>query len=310
MDRTIKFSELQNAVNEAYEKFKDFDKGEVDPRVTDADASKFGISVTLTDGRTVKVGDTDTQAPLGGIAKVPTAELLLSQLKDPDEIVEKARGGKCCCAGKKPEKPHIPVSPRGVRAMSAIQPTGDADGKWDMVVNNLINLSESEPTLDDSLYKQLTEQNNQANAVNALAEADFFLYDDAAISIDLYTRLKSMKMSASQLSALSATIAADGFNPITKQTVFDGSISQRVVAMMAVKGPHHMSLPWLIKSGLPAQTSFAGTIMGVLPGVMGIAAYSPKVNPVGISARGAHALAYIMNKLGLSALSSARVSVE
>ena len=80
--------------------------------------------------------------------------------------------------------------------------------------------------------------------------------------------------------------------------------------MMAVKGPHHMSLPWLIKSGLPAQTSFAGTIMGVLPGVMGIAAYSPKVNPAGISARGAHALAYIMNKLGLSALSSARVSVE
>ncbi len=310
MDRTIKFSDLQNAVNEAYEKFKDLDKGEVDSRVKDADASKFGISVTLTDGRTIKVGDTDTQAALGGIAKVPTAELLLSQLKDPDEIVEKARGGQCCCAGKKPEKPHIPVSPRGVRAMSAIEPTGDADGKWDMVINNLINLSDSEPTLDEALYKELTAQNEQANAVNALADAEFFLYDDATIAIDLYTRLKSMKMSASQLSALTATIAADGFNPTTKQTVFDGTISQRVVAMMAVKGPHHMSLPWLIKSGLPAQTSFAGTIMGVLPGVMGIAAYSPKVNGAGIPVKGAHALAYIMNKLGLSALSSARVTIE
>ncbi len=63
-------------------------------------------------------------------------------------------------------------------------------------------------------------------------------------------------------------------------------------------------------SGLPALTSFGGAIVGVLPGVLSIAAYSPKVNDRRISVKGAKALVEIMNTLGLNAFSNSCVKID
>lgn len=309
MDRIIKLSDLEKAVDEVYNQFKDDNEGELDPRVKDADPKKFGISVTLTDGTVISRGDADTKAAMGSIAKIPTSVLLLSQLPNPNDLIEKAgcgcRANKSC--GKKPE---IPLNARGLRAVSAIEPSGDPDGKWDLIINNIINIMGSAPELDDKLYESLMEANRKANVENALADAEFFLYDDAQTAIKLYTKLISLKASANQMSAMAATIAADGVNPLNGSQAFDGSLSSRVVALMAGHGPHKMTAPWLFRSGIPAKRSFAGGMCGVFPGLFGVAAYSPLLNPVGIPVRAAKAIAtLITDKLGISVFGSAKVKV-
>lgn len=306
MERIIPLSQIKNAVDAAFEKFNGVSEGSVDPRVAGADASSFAIAVCLADGTIISKGDVDRKSPLGDIVKIPVSSVLLSQ-NPVEELIRKSGG---CCCGCKGQKPQIPVSRHGVRAVSAIEPVGDPDSKWNILVDRMINMMGSAPELDDKLYESLQAENQKADTENKLAEAGYYLFDDAPASIQLYTRGVAMTASARQLAIMGATIAADGVNPLTEQIVYDGAISSRIVAMMAVKGPHKMSRPWLVASGLPAKSSFGGAIVGVIPGVMSIAAYSPLVNEKGVSVKGAKALIDITNSLQINVFGSAKIVVD
>lgn len=313
MERTIRLQDVRAAVDEAYNKFKDEQCGEVDPRFTDAKSDDFAISVMLADGSTVEAGNTEATFPLGNIAKVPVYATLFSQNDCVKDAVEKLTGG-CGCNSKgcptTPKPHHLPVNRKGVRAVSAIQPTGDSDGKFSIISSMLIDMAGTSPMLDDKLYQRLSDENREADVENRLAEAEYVLYDDAPIAIDLYTRLTAMRATVRQLAEMGATIAAGGRNPETGNGPFDKAVAGRVVAAMAAKGMHKMSMPWLVMSGVPAQAGFGGGVVGVVPGVMGIAAYSPKLGGKRVSPKAAHAIAYIANKLGVSAFMEREVKFE
>ena len=132
MERHINFSDVEAVVKKIYEKYKDFEvEGAVDSRLQGVDPSKFGIVVKLTDGRVIRVGDTDVLSPLGAIARVPLFVTHRVQKLDKDN--------KCHCnkhAIKQPQccKPKgLPVSAEAVLLTSKIQPKGDADGKYGVI---------------------------------------------------------------------------------------------------------------------------------------------------------------------------------
>lgn len=312
MERTVKFADLEAAVAEAYDKFKSENDGKIDERFSaKEDADKFGIVVILPDGTTIEKGDTDVKFALGDLAQVPTAALLL-QNNTPEALLKKS--GACNCKGENHEQrkllKEIPLSARLLRAVSAIEPTGDRDGKMDIIVNNLVNLASGDPELNDALYKQLLDEAQKSNTENVLAKAEYFLYDDAQIAIDITAKLNALSVDARQLATIGATVLSDGFNPVTKQNVFDGKISERIVAAMASFGPARHSHGWLISSGVPAMASVSGAMLGIVPGTFAIAAYSPRLNGKGFSLKAAHAIRYIATKLQINAFASARVNVE
>lgn len=307
MTRKIKFDDLKAAVNEAYEELKSNNDGAIDSVYSNSSDDRFGIAVVLTDGSVITAGDTDSKAALGSIFKIPVSTCLLSQMS-PDEIIKKS--GKCPCAcAKKGQKPQIPFSAHGLRAVSAIEPTGDADGKWDIISDRMISLMGSAPELDDKMYEAFKQEAIASKVEDTLAASDYYLYDDAPIAIDTYIKGISMKASALQLATMGATIAADGVNPSNGQEVFDGRFAQNVVALMAAKGPHKMSKPWLMGAGIPAKSSRSGAMVAVMPGAFGIAAVSPKLNEVGVSIRAAKAIKLIANKLDINVFASARIEI-
>lgn len=309
IERKITTADIESAVRNVYEKYINTEvKGTVDPRLKNVDPSKFGIVAMLTDGTTFAAGDTDIASPLGGIAKVP----LITQLRIQREGSDKKT--KCIFAREKgptEEKPvDMPVSVHGIRMMSAIEPKGDPEGKWDIVSDLIIDMAGTSPVLNDDLYKSMTLTNEAADVENAMARNEFYLFDDAPISIDLYTRLTAMEMTTMEFAAMGATLAGMGRNPATGKIVFDAGIAPRVIAAMAVKGPHRSSMPWLIKSGIPAKNSFGGVMLGVMPGVMAIAAYSPIVDDNGVSIKAGKAIHHIMKQLSLNTFAGENIVIE
>lgn len=307
MERKISLERLNKAVDMAYEQYKSIKDGSVDDRLEAVNPKAYGISVVLTDGTVINKGDTKDLSPLGRIALMPTHVVVLTQ-NTPEQLVKKA--GIALANRKKEEKPkNISVSPHGVRAVSVVEPSNDADGKWDVMINNIINMTGSAPVLNDKLYERMKAENARNNTVDAFETAGYGLYDNAEIAIDLYTRLAALQMSTEQLAAMGATIAADGRNAINGQVAFDGSIAANVVATLA-RGVHKEGRAWMMTVGLPAANSFGGAIVAVMPGFGAIAAYSPELDKNGVSVKAANAIRYIANELQLNVYSSARVEVE
>lgn len=314
MDRIIKLADLKSAVQEAYDNHKNDTGGTPSPKVAGMNEGMFGISVRLVDGTKFDVGHTQAQFAMGAISRLPIAIQLLTQM-NAEDLVKKMglghKGCKCGC-GPKPadKKPMKGLHAKGVRAASLVEPIGDFDGKMEILSDVMIALMGSSPVLDDQLYKKSKEKNVEKDKINALAEAGYELYDDADISLDLYTRLRSMLVTTEQLAEMGATIAADGVNPATKDIAFDGTLSATICAMMAAKGPKHAGKPWLIITGVPAMSGFGGGFITVIPGIGSISAFSPELNEAGIPAKAAMAIKDVLTKLQLNAFGSAKVKIE
>lgn len=303
MERKISFADVQQAVDGAYEQFKSLKEGTADPRIKPEKENAFGISVVLTDGRRVDKADTDMGAALGNIAKVPVSVVLMSQ-NTPEEMVK--RNGTCTC--QQSPKPTIPFSLHGIKAVSAVAPQNDPEGKYGIILETLLNMTQGEPELDDALFETLQAQAASDKTVDKIDETGYKLFDDTALSVRTWLKLSSLRMTTAQLATLGATIAADGRNPISGTYAFDGANAAAVTTLMAASGKGKRRR--LMLTGLPCTSSFSGAYLAVMPGFGAIAVYSPELDDKGNSVKGLEALEYIAKKLGLNVFASARVSVE
>lgn len=303
-------SDVKSAVTAAFEKYrtKTADGAAPDPRVAGMNADKMAISVCLTDGTCFDVGDSQAPFAMGSLLRIPLYTQLYTQMS-PMQLAQKM--GKCGCShcschSSKPKGIHA----KNIRLVSLVQPVGDADGKMEILSKLMISLMGSSPMLDDNLYKTAVKKNCELGVENMLATNDYELYDDAPVAIDIATKLHSMLVTTQQLAQMGATIAADGVNPMSGVPVFDGRLSENIVAMMAAKGPKKMRKPWMTITGVPAMSGFGGGFMTVIPGFGSIAAFSPELIDGHVPFKAAMAMREIVTTLDLNVFASARVKVK
>ena len=302
--------QLNDVVNEAYEKIKGDDGGnnaDYIPFLAKVPSKLFGISVCLPDGEIVEAGDTDYVFGIESVSKVPTAILAMQQY-GADTILQKIGAdaiglpfNSIMAILLENDHPSTPLVNAGaITACSMVKPVGNSDGKWKSITDFLAGLCGSPLVLQDELYKSESATNFNNRSIAWLLKNYNRIYDDPDMSLDIYTRQCSMGVTARQLSICGGTIANRGVNPVTKKKVFDAELTSKIVAMIASVGFYEHTGDWIFTSGIPAKTGVGGGIVGVLPGVMGIAAFSPKLDGSGNSVRAQNAIKYITNKLGLN----------
>lgn len=319
MNKTISISQIEQAAREAHELYsKNLNGKNADyiPYLAHIDSNLFGISVCLLDGRTIEVGDTRYPFGIESVSKVYTAILVLRQYgadKLLSMIGADATGlpfNSIFAILLENDHPSTPLVNAGaIAACSMVQPTGHSGKKWEAIVNNITQLSGSAPKLIDELYRSESNTNFNNRSIAWLLKNYNRIYDDPDLSLDLYTRQCSLGITAEQLSVCGATIANKGLNPKTGLQVFDPAFAPQVTSLIATVGFYEHTGDWLFTSGIPAKSGVGGGIMGVLPGVMGIAAFAPPIDNAGNSVKAQLAIKYIMNKLGLSVFNGDSVTV-
>ena len=316
-DRRITREELKLAVREAYIKFKDNNEGnnaDYIPYLADIDSKLFGIAVCLPDGEKITAGDCDYKFGIESISKVATALLVLKDYGSGtllDMIGADATGmpfNSVLAILLENEHPSTPLVNAGaISAVSMVRPVGNSRGKWEAIRQNIEKLCGSEVQLIDELYRSESVSNHNNRAIAWLLKSYNRIYDEPDMSLDLYTRQCSLAVTATQLSIMAATIACGGYNPTTREQVFDKSFTSRITSLMATVGFYERTGDWMFTCGLPAKSGVGGGIMGVLPGVFGIAAFSPPIDKAGNSVRAQLAIRYIMEQLKLHIFSGERV---
>lgn len=319
MKKEISIAQIEQAVHEAHDLYRDNHDGknaDYIPYLAGVDSQLFGISVCLTDGHIIEVGDTQYRFGIESVSKVHTAILVLRQYgadKLLSMIGADATGlpfNSIVAILLENDHPSTPLVNAGaIAACSMVQPTGNAVAKWKAIVDNITLLSGSAPELINELYKSESETNFNNRSIAWLLKNYNRIYDNPDLSLDLYTRQCSLGITAEQLSVCGATIANKGVNSKTGQQVFDASLAPKITSLISTVGFYERTGDWLYTSGIPAKSGVGGGILGVLPGVMGISAFAPPIDEAGNSVKAQLAVRYIMNKLGLSVFSGDSVTI-
>ncbi|WP_301958303.1 glutaminase A [uncultured Alistipes sp.] len=307
---------VRAAVEAAYDRCKEEQGGknaDYIPYLAGVPSTLFGIAACLPDGDIVAVGDTDYVFGIESVSKVPTAILAMNQYGAKeilDRIGADATGlpfNSIMALLLEKEHPSTPLVNAGaISACSMIRPTGDADGKWRAIVSFIADLTGSEVEVIDELYRSETATNFNNKSIAWLLKNYARIYDDPELSLDLYTRQCSLGVTARQLAVMAATIASGGVNPLTRKEVFKPGLAPKITSMMATVGFYEHTGDWLFTTGLPAKTGVGGGIMGVVPGVMGLAAFAPPLDEAGNSVKAQRALAYIAGRLNLGVFGTTR----
>ncbi len=286
------------------------------PYLANVPSDLFAMTVTLPDGEVFSFGDDAYVFGIESVSKVASAILAMKQWS-PEMVLRKigadATGlpfSSIFSILLENDHPSTPLVNAGaISTCSMVKPLGNPVGKWKAIVDNMVSLFGSEPQLIDELYRSESDTNYNNRSMTWLLKKHDRLYDDPMMSLDLYTRQCSLGVTCRQLSAMAATIANGGINPLTGERSFPEEISPKIVSMMASVGFYQHTGDWMFSSGLPAKTGVGGGIVGVVPGLLGIAAFSPRLDQAGNSVRAQAAIKQFMQTLGLGIYNSTQVEL-
>lgn len=110
--------------------------------------------------------------------------------------------------------------------------------------------------------------------------------DKLHLVLDFYFNCCSLTLTANQMAVAAATLANRGVCPLTADRVFHSSTVTNCLAAMLHCGMYDSAGKFGRLVGLPAKSGVGGGIFVVVPGVMGICTFSPRLDKIGNSLRG------------------------
>lgn len=299
---------IDSAVAQAYSRHRQKSQGRTAkyiPALADVDPSLFAICAMTPDGRTTAIGDVDHEFPIESISKVFTLALVIEE-----------RGHRTVRAklGANPtgaafdsvlalelhhDKPTSPLVNAGAMATTSFVPASDSAGRWRKILDIQGAFAGRPLSISEEINASEQQTNSHNKAIAWLLYSAGTLFCDPIEACTVYTQQCSTMLNTIDLATMGATLAAGGVNPRTGVRVMADSNVRYVLAEMVMEGMYTQSGDWAYTVGVPAKSGVGGGLLAVVPGRLAVAAFSPKLNSAGNSARGWSAVADIVNRLKL-----------
>jgi glutaminase len=105
-------------------------------------------------------------------------------------------------------------------------------------------------------------------------------------TLEFYFQCCSIEVNAEGMANVAATLANAGICPITGEKVLEPDTVKNCLSMMYSCGMYDFSGEFAFAIGLPAKSGVAGGLMVVVPNLLGICIYSPRLDELGNTVRG------------------------
>ncbi len=109
---------------------------------------------------------------------------------------------------------------------------------------------------------------------------------DLVTTLEFFFQSCSIEVDAQMLAVVAASLANAGVCPLTEDAVFTPGTVQACLSLMSSCGMYDFSGEFAFTIGLPAKSGVSGAVMLVIPGLMGICVWSPRLDEHGNSVRG------------------------
>lgn len=303
----LDLKKVQSAVDNAYQQFSKAPGGanaDYIPFLANISSDLAALAVVTVQGDVISVGDTQYRFAIESISKVCTLALALEDF-GPTVVQEKigadATGlpfNSVMALELHGGKPLSPLVNAGAIACASLVKAGSTDERWQRILRMQRQLGSQLIEISQELNESEQTTNFHNRAIAWLLYSAGYMYCDPMEACDVYTRQCSTLLTTVELATMGATFAGRGVNPVTKEQVLRAEHTPHILAEMTMEGLYDSSGDWAYTVGLPGKSGVGGGILAVVPGVMGIAAFSPALDVVGNSVRGQKMVACVANELG------------
>ncbi len=292
--RTERRAWFEQAIRDLHARFADLTDGEPAsyiPELAAVDPDKFAIAAMTVDGFEMAVGDADHEFTIQSISKLLMYGMVL-ETHGRDAVLEKvgvAPTGDPFNAIELDEDPSRAPNPMvnaGAIAITDLVPGGDLDERVENVRAMYHGYLGRLPDIDRAVWASERATGNHNRAIAYLMLSHGIITDRVEETLDLYFGQCSVQVDAVDLAAIAATIANHGVHPVTGQQVVRRDVTRDQLTVALTCGMYDYAGEWAYSVGIPAKSGVGGGIIGMLPGVGGLAVYSPRLDSHGNSVRG------------------------
>lgn len=261
------------------------------PELSRADPDAFGICVATTGGAVHEAGDTGVGFTIQSISKPLTFGRALDDLGE--ERVRRHVGveptGESFNAITLDHDTGTPLNPMvnaGAIATASLVRDRHGDGAERALLDTYSRYAGRGLAVDEDVYRSELATGHRNRAIAHLMRGSGAVAGDPEEALRLYFRQCSVLVDCRDLALVAATLANGGVNPVTGERAASRDAVRGVLAVMATCGMYDGAGEWMYTVGLPAKSGVAGGIIAVVPGRLGIAVHSPRLDAHGNSVRG------------------------
>ncbi|CAM2064625.1 glutaminase [Sulfidibacter corallicola] len=196
-------------------------------------------------------------------------------------------------------RPHNPLNNAGALTIASMLLGPNASHQLGDMLTAYREFAGSDQPEVDMLALASERTAGERNRAIAYLLRKFDIIPEVTPTLERYFLQNSVRVDCRLLARMGATLAAGGRNPITGRQVIDPDLVPHILTVMATCGMHDSSGQFAFDVGIPAKSAISGAIVAAVPGQMGIAVYSPPLDPYGTSVRGAAMLGTLARDLGL-----------
>lgn len=128
---------------------------------------------------------------------------------------------------------------------------------------------------------------------------DFSSEDSVISALKLYFATCALELTATQIAMVAATLANGGVCPSTQDRVLKNETVRNCLSVTQMCGMYDGSGEFFYQIGLPAKSGVGGGVFLVIPKLMGICIFSPRLDSKGNSVRGVETAKKILEKYRL-----------
>lgn len=303
-ERRVWFEEVLGELHARYADLTDGEPAAYIPELARVDPDRFAIAAVTVDGVELSVGDADHRFTIQSISKLLMYGLAL-ETHGRDAVLERvgvAPTGdpfNSIELDDDPPRAPNPMVNAGAIAITDLVVGDDLDDRVETVRAMYARYLGRLPDVDRAVWASERATGNHNRAIAYLMLSQGIVTDRVEETLDLYFAQCSVEVSALDLATIAATIANHGVHPHTGVQVVSKDVTRDQLTVALTCGMYDYAGEWAYTVGIPAKSGVGGGILGILPGVGGIAVFSPRLDGHGNSVRGLRVFEELSREFGL-----------
>ena len=278
------------------------------PALAEVEPNQFAMTITLEDGQQFSVGKSKEHFSIQSISKVLAFSLAIDIYSKSlyKRVGVEPSGSAFNSLVQLEYEEGIPRNPfinaGAIVVMDALMSHFGGDyAALEKVMTFVRDISDNSSVQFDALVAKSEMEHASRNLSLAQLMKSFGNFEnDVHEVVQTYFKQCAISMTTEDLSRAMIYLAFKGKDPITNKQFLSEAQTKRVNAIMLTCGHYDASGDFAFNVGLPAKSGVGGGIVAVVPNVMSIAVWSPRLNANGNSHVGTLALQLFTTKTGLS----------